>query len=561
LTCSSRGLACLAAVATLLVTPAEGAAPSVRVKYRSATTVYLEAGRAEGLATGDRLGVQSGETTVAELEVIYVAEHSASCRVLSESRTVRAGDVAVVLRRAPREAAPGPTAPQAQPTPKPAAAPAPAPASADKPEPPWARLRGGASIGYYQAWDNSASDLGFRQTTGRLDLTLSEIRGQPLTFTVRLRGRRDVRSRAVSFRTPETEGADRLYEMALRYEPPSDRCSLEVGRVGVSRFVGIGYLDGLIGRFRAARSVVGGAFFGKRAEPEGFGFEGSGSKYGAFVQIAPARRWASSYEVQLAAVRELEANEVSREYVSLEVRLRSRRAWLFQHAELDVNRGWRQELTGKSTQLSNVSVSGNLRLSASSTAFLSYDGLRNYRYYQNRDVPEAIFDDLLRQGLRAGLNVSGRSGLGLAANVGVRLREADPARPELEKANAYSAALGVRHSRLRGGSLSLAGDAAGFRNEYTEGGILTARAGTVVGKRHALDLGYGLSLQRVSAGSSGLPPPPGSVPVDETRTNQWIRLTCRSEIRKRLQLLADLDYSVGDDLKGPRAFLELAYRF
>jgi hypothetical protein len=557
----SRGrLACLAVGSALLVAAAAAAAvPSYRVKYRSATTVYLEAGRAEGLAVGDRLGVMSGETAVAELEIVYAAEHSASCRVLSETRAVRAGDLAVVTRRGPREEAPAPA--ESPTTPK-LAAPTPAPKPApEAPKPPWARVRGGVSLGYYQAWDNSVSDLGFRQTTGRADLTLSEIGGQPLTFNLRLRGRRDVRARTVSFRTPQTEGADRLYELSLRYEPRSDRYSFEAGRVGVSSFVGIGYLDGFIGRLRVAPSLVVGGFAGKRAEPEGFGFEGSGSKYGALVQIAPAQRWAASYDVLLAAVRELEGNETSREYVSLEVRLRSRRAWLSQHAELDLYRGWRKELTGKSSQLSNVTLSGNLRVSPSSTLFLSYDGLRNYRSYWNKDVPEAIFDDLLRQGLRAGLNVSGRSGLALSANVGMRLREQDPLRPEIAMANAYSVGLGMGHSRLLGGGLSLAADAAGFRNEYTEGVLLTARAGTILRKRHFLDLAYGLSLQQIGAGSSAFPPLPGSAPPDDLRSNQWLRLTARSEIRRRLQVIADLEYDVGDDLKGPRAFVELGYRF
>ena len=63
------------------------------VKYRSAANVYLDAGRAAGVGEGDRLRVISGQATVAELEVAYVAELSASCTIVSETRPVRAGAV------------------------------------------------------------------------------------------------------------------------------------------------------------------------------------------------------------------------------------------------------------------------------------------------------------------------------------------------------------------------------------------------------------------------------------------------------------------------------------
>ena len=429
-----------------LATSTSASGRKFTVKYRSAANVYLDAGRAAGLGEGDRLRVTSGQATVAELEIAYVAELSASCTIVSETRPVRAGDMAVLVsaaRRAPAAtssvAAAGAGKPVAAP------APAPSPNPEEKRSVPWGRARGSASFGYYRSWDQTESALDFEQRTARLDLGVYEIGGQPLAFTLRGRSRQDIRARTLSQRTPASERTDRLYEVALRYEPPSDRVGFEVGRIGIYRFVGIGYLDGFLGRFRPLPGLQVGAFGGRVADIESLGFDGTGQKYGGFVRLAPGGRYSSSgHDVMLAFVRENADGDVSREYLSLESRFGNGSRWsLFQRAELDLNSGWRQEVTGQSTQLSNVSLSGNLRVTPSAWAFVSYDGRRNYRYYRNRVVPEEVFDDLLHQGLRAGVNLSRPGGFGATAGLGMSLKEPDPRHPELDIANAYSGNAGA----------------------------------------------------------------------------------------------------------------------
>ena len=527
--------------------PASGS--KFNVKYRSASNAYLDGGRAAGLDVGDRLRVVSGKDAVAELEVVFAAEMSASCKVVSETRPVRAGDVAVLLT-APRAAAP-PPAPAASETSSP---PAPVPASPApeeaRPSVPWARVRGSASFGYYKSWDETEYAFDFEERTARVDLGLYEIAGRPLTFTLRGRSREDVRARTLSQRTPSSERTDRLYEVALRYEPPSDKVGLEVGRIGIYRFVGIGYLDGVLGRFRPLPDLQVGAFGGRVADIEGLGFDGTGQKYGGFVRLAPGGRYATGgHDVMLAFVRENADGEVSRQYLSLESRFGKGSRWsLFQRAELDLNTGWRQEVTGKSTQFSNVSLSGNLRVTPSAWAFVSYDGRRNYRYYRNRLVPEEVFDDLLHQGLRAGVNLSRPGGFGATAGFGMSLKEPDPRYPELDIANAYSGNLGVRHANAFSSGFSVGLDGTGFSNGYTEGGLVMARLGRRFAAGHLLDLSYGRSVYRVKL-------------TEEDRTRQWLRLMGRGELGRRVYLQGDFEYNTGDDLKGPRALLEVGVRF
>jgi hypothetical protein len=291
-----------------------------------------------------------------------------------------------------------------------------------------------------------------------------------------------------------------------------------------------------------------GAFGGRAADYEGFGFASEGAKYGAFVTLSPGGRYATGgYDVALAFVHENAEGDVSREYVSLESRFGSGSRWsFFERAELDVNRGWRKGLSGGSLQLSNVSLSGNLRLSDSATAFVSYDGRRNFRYYQNRLVPEEVFDDLLHQGLRAGVNVFRRGGFGATAGVGMSLKEEDPRHPELNIANAYSANAGLRHANLSGFSVGL--DASGFSNGYTDGGLVSARVGRRFGAGHLLDLSWGRSLYRVKLD-------------EQQRSTQWLRLVGRIEFTRHFFFVSDLEYDSGDDLQGPRVFIELGSVF
>lgn len=527
---------------------ARAGGPAFTVEYLSADNVYLDGGRAAGLEEGLRLQVLEGSTVVAELEVVYAAEHSASCRTLSETRPVRPGDRAFVVGEVAFPAVPAVAASEPAEAEPVAASPEPTEKPADEPPVvPWARVHGAASLGYYRSTDGFETDLDYQERTARVDLRADDIAGQPLSFALRGRFREDIRSRELSRRTLKSQGTDRIYELALRYDPPDGRLGFELGRIGVSRFVGIGYLDGVLGRYRLRPRVEVGAFAGRQADIANLG--GTGGKYGAFARLSPGGRYTrGAYDVLLAFVRENADGDVSREYLSLESRFAGGGRWsVFQRAELDINRGWRQEVTGKSYQFSNIGLTGNLKVSSSAWAFLSYSGLRNYRYYRNRLVPEDVFDSLLRQGLRTGVNVSKPGGFGATAGFGMSLKEQDPLHPDLDIANAYSFNGGVRHSNLFRG-ISMGVDGYGFTNGYTKGGMATARAGWRARAGHTVDLSYGYSRYRVEQSQ-------------EDRTQQWLRLLGRGQLPYGLYVLGDLELDSGDDLKGPRAFLELGIFF
>ncbi|HEY9421353.1 MAG TPA: hypothetical protein VIW92_08065, partial [Thermoanaerobaculia bacterium] len=67
------------------------------MRYRSADTIYLDAGNAAGIDVGDRLEVLRGGRVIAEIEVIFAAERSASAKILNERDAIQPGDRARLL--------------------------------------------------------------------------------------------------------------------------------------------------------------------------------------------------------------------------------------------------------------------------------------------------------------------------------------------------------------------------------------------------------------------------------------------------------------------------------
>ncbi|MFI5183138.1 MAG: hypothetical protein ACHQNV_01975 [Vicinamibacteria bacterium] len=509
----------------------------IPIKYRSSANVYLDGGSADGLAVGDHLTVLSRGDKAAEIEVVFVSEHSASCRVISEARPVGAGDLAVLAPTVPVPLESGATVAEAPV----AATPPPEVGRAPQAAVPWARARGGFSVGWYRMWDHTATAYDFEQRTARADLSLWDLWGRPYQFNLRLRSGQNIRLAPPGFEDiPRNERNDRLYEAAVRYDPRDGPFMWEAGRIGSSP-VGIGYLDGGLAAYRPSSSLEVGGFFGNRPNIERYAFVPSGKKYGAFLRAANGSTYApGDYDALVAVVREFAGAEVSREYASFQGRLAAMNGRLtsFQWAEVDLNSGWREELAGQKVQLSNLSVAVNYRVTSVFQAGLSYDQRRNYWTDDIRSLPEILFDKYLHQGLRASFDVSRPNSFGFSGSLGFRSEDQN-------STSSQSFAAGFRHPRVLGLYLSV--DGSGYTNPSTSGYLGSVRLGKTL-KSASIDAAYGAShyTLKLQGGS---------------RFNQWVRATGRFNLPQHLYFQGDVEYDTGDDAKGPRALLELGYRF
>ncbi len=541
-----RALAALSALVTALALAATAVAADrpVSVSYVSSSAVYLDAGRADGVGIGDRLRLVRGGETVAELEIDFVAEHSASCRVLEAAREIRPGDRAIRLES-------GPSATVEEP-------PAQAPAETLQVPPP-VTIQADSYSRYSAPRDTRASGvlaLGYRsfspgfgrsstETLGRLSLRLRDIAGKPFDLRIRLRGR-EIRRDGYGPAVDTSQRSDRLYELALLYDPPAGRFAFRLGRLATGGFSSLGYLDGALGEIRLGQLFAIGAFGGLRPDLAEFGLGSAGEKYGAYVRFATDRDRDSPYaEIVLGGASETSAEgEIDRDYVTLESRFGSgSRWWLFQRAEIDLNRGWRRETTASSSQVTNAALSGSLRLGQHLRATLSYDQRRSYLTWETRPVlPEEVFTRFFREGGRVALEWQGGGWSGSLGGGLERARDTDD-----ETTSAFL-------SLLKGGSfgqpLLLGGDLSWYTGGVAEGYVASLRGRWAFRSGHDLGLTVGAAEARMIEAAFG-----------PARSNQWIRLSGTLQLPFRIYLFGEYELSTGDDLDGERATLEVGHRF
>lgn len=549
---------CRALLLSLLLVPfsalpggAQTAPPAITVDYVSATSVYVDAGRRDGLNVGDRLAVVRDGVVIAELEVAYVAEHSASCRVQVERRAVEQGDRVRVLARSlpPAEPSPRPPEPPPQepPRPKPLA-----PAVGDgsaidltsrgrDAEAPWARLAGSVSLSWQQ-FSDGLGERDYDESTGRVSLNMGDIGGRDYDVRIRLRSRQINRGPDAA-----SEQSDRLYEFALVHDPPEGRFSFLVGRLGANPFATLGYLDGFVGQVRVAPVFAVGAFYGSRPEIKELGFTSSGQKYGGYLKLNTRPDDEGFFaEVLIAGIGEYLGGEVDREYVAIESRLGSSRRWRFyQRAEIDVNSDWRKTAEGQAYQVSNLSLSGSYRGSDFFRLSISYDQRKPFRTLDTREIPEDAFDDHLREGWRLGLGFGKPRGWNGTATFGYRAQQGDAGAT-------YSFAGSVYHTHFLNRNLLVSANFSGYGGDTAEGMLLTLQVRKYFRGGHDVGVTVGASTTTVS--------PAGGFAGGD-RNNQWLRLQSTLNLPRRFYILGEIEIDSGDDLEGQRLILELGYRF
>ncbi len=535
--------------------------PVLQISHVGADSVYLNGGRSHGLTVGQIVAVVRDGEPVAELQVAFVSKKSASCRVVDSRLEIVLGDQAIPIASLDEPAAPAETATAEPPAPGPPTVGAP-----DQPEkdrkvsssPPrsgsdrkWANFSGTLSVRWHHFEDGSDVPRSFDQTTARVNLRSQSLNGA-YEARIRVRGREDRRYRQAE--ATETSRRDRLYELAFAYEPPEGRIFLEAGRMASSPMLGFDYLDGVLGEYRFPRKGAKdnkshffgvGGFYGQRSDVDDIGLGADGAAFGAFFHYKRKRTRESPFYADLlvGGIRETYEGEVSREFVSIYGRLGSGSRWSFyQRADVDINTDWRRELSGDDYQVSNILSSVNYRFSDSMRLGLSYDHRQRFRDFENRDTPEEIFDDRLREGFRLTAQIGDPRGWRLTSSVGVRTEEGS-------KEDAYTGTGSLFHTNLGGHGVLLGLDFSGFSGDTSDGYRVSLRT------RKYFNGGHDIGLTLGTAITSNVI---GGVPVD--RENEWIRLNGTARLPKRFFVLAEIEVTEGDDLAGERFIVQLGYR-
>jgi hypothetical protein len=216
--------------------------------------------------------------------------------------------------------------------------------------------------------------------------------------------------------------------------------------------------------------------------------------------------------------------------------------WNLSHSvEIDVNRGWRDNDETQTFSLSTVFAQGRLNLTRSVTASLSYDTRKSFRTYETRDVADSIFDDRVRQGVRAQLDVSLPEGVVLSAGAGVRSVVDDS-----DRTISYNGALRKQGLFNQKSSLNIQG--AAFDSDASRGYNLNASLGQGIRQRDWVSLGAGL-YRYTTEGHT------------DSRVNHRADLTMRVGLTQVLAINAMGQLNGGDDTRGHRLEAGMSFQF
>jgi hypothetical protein len=525
-------------VCLLFLAGAGQAADRFTVKYLSAENVYLDGGEADGLAIGARLVVLGQAGAKTEVEVVFVAAHSASCKVIGSAGSIRVGDKAQ-MKSSPLsdttvvKDSTSATIVDSVPVPEPVTQPRKRTASP---------VSGSVSLAFYQWNDRAESNLDFTQTTARVSLKARHLWGKEMTLTVRGRGRFDQRQRNYRSEVEREDWQNRLWEFSLSYEEPTAPVNYWVGRILPRRAGGIGYLDGVLVEGRLSDRIRTGLFAG--TYPDWLYDERRLSlmKAGGYLNYSSGDYRGFFLEENVGASGEYHGGEAGREYLIVQGRMSQGNLWGVTHSgEIDINRSWRKERAGKSFELSSLYVNGWVRPAQRLRLSLSYDNRTNYWTFENRSTVDSLFDDNLRQGVRLQTDLTLPAQLFSSLSVGYRDRAGDP-----DPSWSYSAQLRKRDALIKGFSLSA--QYAAFHNLSSRGHNYALRAGKVLGGKYDLNIAYGSYVYRTDDRS-------------QSRSNNWVELSGQADVGRHYWLGLRFQTDSGDDIKGYRVQSELGYRF
>ena len=526
------------ALALVLVCPAviRAAELSCTVKYLSAEHVYLDAGSNRGLEVGMKGRIVRAGAAIGEVEIVFVAETSASCTVSSKLEEFVAGDDVVfdvAGEAAEVTPVPVPVVPRARTRPTENGN----RAAGSKGMP---RFRGSVAI----QWDHGeeTNDRKLQTDTYRLPFRF-EAQNLWQGFMFRTRGSlRRIERQGFSASTPASEWRNRIQEVAFIRAGRELDWHIAVGRIGSHSTNTAGPFDGLSLSRRITANARLGVFGGFAPEWGSLGFGTEDHVVGADLHYNRRRDDGRLLDFVLAGIGRYRSGEISREYVTLTTTWRGTQGLsLLQAAEIDFNRGWRADAGARSVVLSSVALTGRYDFNRKLGVDLGFDNRDPVRTWETRSLPDSLFQDSGRKGWRAGVHSRpfGRAMLNLSGS----LRKDDNSDKNITSWTARATVPGVISNHI-----TVFGGLSGFDGPWLSG---FAPSLGVSGSTRA-GLGW-----RCEAGSYRYT---GAID-NSTRKNRWASLGLDKDLTARMSAAVEYRQDWGDDIVGRRWFLELRHRF
>jgi hypothetical protein len=345
-------------------------------------TIYVGAGRQEGLREGSLLRVQRlGER--GRYRVTYLASHSAAARGDSLAPLPAVGDTVVFV---------------------PVAEVATAAAGATSAPPGLTRrpvtLRGRIGVRFLGSWDRQ-SKVALRQPGFELMLDGPLSPRAPVGLDIEIRSRRSSVYRPGA--ATVNEGTMGVYQAAIRLQSPGAPFRAVLGRQYAPTLAGVGLFDGLLLDWQKPRWGAG-MTAGLSPELGSLAFSSDLRQAGFFVQGRSSATNPLRWGLTLGGMGSYASGGINREFGFLQANLGSRHFSSLLLQELDVNRGWKRAAGEPAFSLTSTFLLLSLMPSRGVALSGGFDNRRNIRLYRDLITPEEQFDDRFRTGYWGGAN-------------------------------------------------------------------------------------------------------------------------------------------------------------
>lgn len=454
-------------------------ARTYRITYLTSATAYIDAGQDDGISVGSHIDVMRGGVVIASLKVSDVSSHRASCAVESTSAPLVVGDEIQFVRverpvDVPPAVVPGAPALAAQIDES--------DAPVAKPHESWARsmgIKGRVGVQYLGVFDQSG--YGGDITRPSFDVRLEGTRVGGSAFDIEVDARARHTYQVIADGTEYNDAEARVYRLNAAWRSQGDRVRVAVGRQFSSALSTISTFDGVVAEFDGVRYSAG-AFAGTQPTPVDYAWSLDVQEYGVFVRARSAPRASLRWEGVLAGVGSYQDGHINREYVPVLGRLMSRTVSLTLLQEIDIYRGWRENVEGDQYGFTSTFASARWRVTKAVDLDAGYDNRRNVLLYDDYLSPETAFDAAYREGVWGGAswNVAERYRFGAT----VRNSSGGSA------GDAASYTLTASANRLSPANLNLRIRTTRYDNERSDGWMFTTGAGWSPDARWSLDL-YG----------------------------------------------------------------------
>jgi hypothetical protein len=404
---------------TGLALPAMADTVHATVTYVSATAVYVNVGRLNGIEPGNTGEVRRQGRPVAHLVVVFSADHSTSCRIADKTEDILRGDSAFVYVPARLPLA---NSDSSSSLPK---SPPVAFHSAPPKSPPRNQLTARLALQTFLIHDRNTADRDEHEPAAILNGSIRNIGGSHLTFMLRSQSRR-MKLHSAQNGAVRQRWDHRVFEMALVYDNPGSRVYLSMGRLLAGEISGMGQIDGLMVTYGSRNGLRGGLFYGTSPNPQTSSVHSNLTKAG-ILGIYRATIGTQQISSTVALTGEYHLGSISREFAYLQTQWNVSRFFsIYENAEVNIYRGWRRDAEGKSVELTNVVLNAVWSPVRKLTMTFGYDARSNYRTYESRSQPDSLFDTRLWQGARASADVQLPWGMSAGMSAGLRKREGDP---------------------------------------------------------------------------------------------------------------------------------------